>query len=286
VSFLLDSRIQETLAAVDQRGGSGGGGSGTGADAEVELYKADGLVAALGVEDREDLDSLVAVFYEGAEAAPAASGSNSNNNNAAAGGAGAGGAGAGQGGAVHGVLGDKPSVHPNDVAKTIKEFVLQRQQVKTKGAAAGGAGGGAGAGAEGSGARALAELLAAQGITGGPGSQQSKAQHDTVLSEKKARRKERERLFWHYLGHNVVSSHTRSVWTALETWQHQYCTLLEDRSALIDETTDLARQNEELKVLLQEYLGSKVNHELEIPPTRLIRVANPGQTALATTQQR
>jgi len=264
VSFLLDSRIQETLQAVEQRSGGAAG-----AEAEVELYKADGLVAALGVEDREDLDSLVAVFFEGAEGGGAAGAS-----------------------PASGTSGEKPSVHPNDVAKTIKEFVLQRQQVKTKGGAAGGAPGGAQGGSMGetSGAAALAALLAAQGL-GGPGGASgaaAKAQHDTVLSEKKARRKERERLFWHYLGHNVVSSHTRSVWSALERWQQQYCLLLEERSKLIDDTTELAKQNEELKVLLQEYLGSAVNQELEIPPTRLIRVAGGATTqgTLATTQQR
>jgi dynein regulatory complex protein 1 len=40
----------------------------------------------------------------------------------------------------------------------------------------------------------------------------------------------------------------------------------------LDETTELARQNEELKILLQEYLSSKINQELEVPPTRLIRM--------------
>lgn len=52
----------------------------------------------------------------------------------------------------------------------------------------------------------------------------------------------------------------------------KYATLLEDRSKLIDDTTELARQNDELKILLQEYLGSKINTELIIPPTRLIKI--------------
>ncbi len=59
-----------------------------------------------------------------------------------------------------GVAGDKPTVHPNDVAKMINEFVLQRQQVKTKG---GGAGAAAGTGGEGS--SALATLLAEAGAS-------------------------------------------------------------------------------------------------------------------------
>jgi dynein regulatory complex protein 1 len=247
VSFLLDSRIQETVAAVAEKNGSAGSGSDAAADREAEMYKADGIMAAIGVEDREDLDSLVSVFFEG-------------------GGTSAGEAGSGPAG---GATSDRPSVHPNDVAKIIKEFVLKRQQVKTKGGAAAGGGGGS----------ALAALLAQAGAdeNAATGGAVVLKQNDLVLSEKKSRRKERERLFWHYLGHGVVSSHTASVWSALEQWMVGYNTLLEERATLIDETTELARQNEELKLLLSEYLGSKVNQELEIPPTRLIRVNNQQQ---------
>lgn len=209
INFLLDSRIQETTLAVAERAASGGVPQ-TEVEREQEMYRADGLMSAIGVEDREDLDSLVSIFYDGVDG--------TTNPDA------------------------KPSVHPNDVAGVIKEFVVKRQQVKTK----------------------------AGGIAAGLGALHPK-QHDSVLSEKKARRKERERLFWYRLGH-VISEPTLGVWTALERWQHQYNTLLEERATLIDETTELAKQNEELKILLSEYLGSKVNQELEIPPTRLIRV--------------
>ena len=70
----------------------------------------------------------------------------------------------------------------------------------------------------------------------------------------------------------MVPEKTVRVWDALEKAQRNYNSLLEERAKLIDETTELARQNEELKILLQEYLGSKINQELQIPPTRLIRV--------------
>ncbi len=62
------------------------------------------------------------------------------------------------------------------------------------------------------------------------------------------------------------------VWNALEKALRRYTSLLEDRARQVEATTALARQNEELKILLQEYLGSKINAELHIPPTRLIRV--------------
>ena len=70
----------------------------------------------------------------------------------------------------------------------------------------------------------------------------------------------------------VVSERTTRMWKALEVAQRDLNTILEERSSLIDDTTELARQNEELKILLQEYLSSKINTELEVPPTRLIRM--------------
>jgi len=43
-----------------------------------------------------------------------------------------------------------------------------------------------------------------------------------------------------------------------------------DRQALIEETGELHNQNEELKNLLNQYLH--INHELIIPPTKLIKL--------------
>lgn len=70
----------------------------------------------------------------------------------------------------------------------------------------------------------------------------------------------------------MIPEKTVRVWDALEQIQRNYNELLEERAKLIDETTEMARQNEELKILLQQYLGSKINMDLQIPPTRLIRV--------------
>lgn len=50
----------------------------------------------------------------------------------------------------------------------------------------------------------------------------------------------------------------------------KYNTILKERSASIDETTKFRAQNEELKMLLNQYLGSKVNQELYVPPTATI----------------
>ena len=37
------------------------------------------------------------------------------------------------------------------------------------------------------------------------------------------------------------------------------------------ETDNLKKQNAELRMLLQQYLSSKVNKELQIPPTRVLQ---------------
>lgn len=168
---------------------------------EADIYRVDAVLSSLGIEDREDLDELVGFFYEDPKA-------------------------------------DKPTVHPNDIIKVVRDFVVQRQNSKSK---------------------------TSEGLSG--------IKTDTVSSEKKARKRERERRFWQKLG-NVVPDHTNSVWDALEKAQRKYNTLLEERAQAIDDTTELAKQNEELKILLQEYLGSKINQDLQIPPTRLITVNN------------
>jgi len=253
VSFLFDSRLQETIQALHERPSTarssdmdGGGASSSSADVKDEenMYKSDALLTALGVEDREDLDSLVGLFFD----PNTASGSTPESEKAT------------------------PTVHPNDVSKIIREFINKRQQVKTSGKEDTSANPNANANA---GANAAGKDDSTATAGGGGGAAAASVapakSHDSVSHEKRARRKERERLFWYRLGH-IVSSQTRSIWDALESWQNQYNHLLEQRAKLIEETTDLAKQNEELKLLLQQYLNSKVNQELEIPPTRLLRV--------------
>jgi len=48
--------------------------------------------------------------------------------------------------------------------------------------------------------------------------------------------------------------------------------MLVDRQDLIEETGLLNQQNEELKTLLNQYLQAGVNHELQVPPTQVIRL--------------
>ena len=50
----------------------------------------------------------------------------------------------------------------------------------------------------------------------------------------------------------------------------KYNTILKERGESIDESAKFRSQNEELKMLLNQYLGSKVNQELYVPPTATI----------------
>ena len=45
-----------------------------------------------------------------------------------------------------------------------------------------------------------------------------------------------------------------------------------NRSGLINEVGELQQQNDELKGLLNQYLSSKINEDLHVPPTQVIRL--------------
>ena len=62
------------------------------------------------------------------------------------------------------------------------------------------------------------------------------------------------------------------MWQSLEKALHQYHHELEERSNLVQNVSSLHTQNQELKALLNQYMGSKVNEELIVPPTQVIRV--------------
>uniref|UniRef100_A0A0X3NRT0 Uncharacterized protein n=3 Tax=Schistocephalus solidus TaxID=70667 RepID=A0A0X3NRT0_SCHSO len=77
---------------------------------------------------------------------------------------------------------------------------------------------------------------------------------------------EEDRQYWmKYVG-NLVSEPKQKMWSALLTSLDRYRTLLKSRSKLIIDNEGLRSQNAELKHLLEEYLRSKVNLEMEVPP--------------------
>ncbi|XP_073418088.1 dynein regulatory complex protein 1 [Dendrobates tinctorius] len=70
----------------------------------------------------------------------------------------------------------------------------------------------------------------------------------------------------------VIPQSKLKVWDALEAAMEKYYDVLTSRSELITETSSLRQQNTELRMLLHQYLNSKINSELEIAPTQTIQV--------------
>lgn len=89
--------------------------------------------------------------------------------------------------------------------------------------------------------------------------------------QKKERIKREERIFWEKMT-TVLNDQKQSVWRALDKALSKYYSLLVERQNLIEETGLLNQQNEELKTLLNQYLQAGVNHELQVPPTQVIRL--------------
>jgi len=50
----------------------------------------------------------------------------------------------------------------------------------------------------------------------------------------------------------------------------KYNKLLTERLALAGDIKSIKEQNDELKALLRQYMNSKINEELEVPPTQIM----------------
>ena len=80
---------------------------------------------------------------------------------------------------------------------------------------------------------------------------------------------EREREFWHRVA-NVVDERGARTWDALHTHLEKYHDVLQAREQALRSVESLGQQNVELRALLNQYLSSQINSELQIPPTKLI----------------
>ena len=78
-----------------------------------------------------------------------------------------------------------------------------------------------------------------------------------------------ESSFWKSMANSLPKTHEK-LWTALQDGLEKYHSVLSSRSKLIDEANSLRQQNAELRLLLQQYMHSQVNRELEIPPTLVL----------------
>ena len=70
----------------------------------------------------------------------------------------------------------------------------------------------------------------------------------------------------------VAEPTPEAIRAELEKALHKYDALLKSRAHLITEVGDLQRQNGELKALLNQYLSSRINEDLHVPPTQVIRL--------------
>ncbi|GBG27956.1 Dynein regulatory complex protein 1 [Hondaea fermentalgiana] len=102
----------------------------------------------------------------------------------------------------------------------------------------------------------------------------------TMQAEQEASeaRRERDRLeeieYWSRLA-NLVPDRTVRVWEALEGAMGKYINVLKNRAESIQEVQSLEAQNEELKALLNQYLGSQVVQDLIVTPMETIMPTTP-----------
>ncbi len=80
---------------------------------------------------------------------------------------------------------------------------------------------------------------------------------------------ELEQEFWVRMTHVINDKGTR-VWNALEKQLTKYLALLQARAGSLSDVESLQHQNAELRTLLNQYLSSRINEELQIPPTQII----------------
>eukprot|EP01147_Barroeca_monosierra_P007715 gene7715-612_t len=81
--------------------------------------------------------------------------------------------------------------------------------------------------------------------------------------------KDRDPNFWDRLKRIVPDSHDKTYASLMEGLE-KYRDTLVGRKKLMERREALTTQNQELRQLLQTYIGSQVNRELEIPPTQLL----------------
>ena len=138
----------------------------------------------------------------------------------------------------------KMQVAPDDVVRTVQAFINERNEGRRT------------------------ETLLGKKISGATAMEQAAKEAEEARRERD-RREERE--FWNRMA-NVISDKNWRIWCALEKGLGNYNQVLKQRKANIDEVSNLENQNAELKRLLSQYLGSRVNDDLIVPPTQMIRV--------------
>ena len=118
-------------------------------------------------------------------------------------------------------------------------------------------------------------LLKGQANSSNDGSSSSSSNKEKIVSNRKSSLignewAALESKYWSEM-QNVIDSRKIHLWDALDNGLSKYNDHLSERRNLILETDSLKRKNNELRMLLSQYLGSKINKELQIPPTKILQ---------------
>ncbi|XP_032071985.1 dynein regulatory complex protein 1 [Thamnophis elegans] len=101
--------------------------------------------------------------------------------------------------------------------------------------------------------------------------QMSRDQWPQIKKAHEERDNSKDSEYWDALAH-VIPDGKLKLWDALIVALQKYYHFLTLRAKLIEETDGLTQQNEELQILLQQYLQSPANAALLIPPTHLLHL--------------
>ncbi|XP_074803436.1 dynein regulatory complex protein 1 isoform X3 [Natator depressus] len=104
--------------------------------------------------------------------------------------------------------------------------------------------------------------------------QKSRDKRPQVKKVMEERDNSKDSEYWEALAHVIPESKLK-VWDALEAALEKYYSVLSQRSKLLTDLDGLQQQNTELHMLLHQYLTSKVNQELLIPPTHVVELMTP-----------
>lgn len=161
-------------------------------------------------------------------------------------------------------------VHPNDALLRLKQFVEAESGVsQPAGGAALSSTRAAAASIAATTATAKQSMHAGTGGTAGSSptaGAPARAFQGQAVSRRAA---EREREYWDRLT-RAVGDRVVRVWGKLEQQLGVYHKLLVRRGEGLGAVARLQAENEELRALLNQYLGSKINAELQIPPMAVL----------------
>ena len=118
-------------------------------------------------------------------------------------------------------------------------------------------------------ARALAALKAANAAASAEEGTPGEAKEEEDKPKPRKSRAELEAAFWQRQA-GVIGAKPARAWSALERGLVQYLETLTKRKDALEQTAALAKQNEELRGLLRQYLGADVNDALIVPPSALL----------------